>query len=94
MATLIQAKGDFRMGLFFQKGSNKKSAKPIIVIRNLMVITMGILLVLAIINGVDFFFLRLIFILAGLGSIINSVEGYFQRENKKVYLLDLGFAIL
>ena len=33
------------MRLFFQRESNKKSAKPIIVIRILMVVTMGIFFV-------------------------------------------------
>ena len=82
------------MGLFFQTRSTKKSGKPIIVIRTLMVIAMGILLIVGIINGADFFFLSLIFILAGLGSLIDALEGYFQKENKRVYLVDLGFAIL
>ncbi|MFC0275027.1 hypothetical protein ACFFIX_27410 [Metabacillus herbersteinensis] len=82
------------MGLFFQKRSYEKSAKPIIVIRTLMAISMGILLVMGIINGLDFFFLRLIFILAGVGSFMDGVESYFQRENKRVYLVDFGFAIL
>ena len=82
------------MRLFFQRESNKKSAKPIIVIRILMVVTMGIFFVLRIIDGWDFYFLRLILITAGLISIIDAVEGYFQKENKRVYLVDLGFAIL
>ena len=59
-----------------------------------MVVTMGIFFVLRIIDGWDFYFLRLILITAGLISIIDAVEGYFQKENKRVYLVDLGFAIL
>lgn len=82
------------MELFFQERSNKKSAKPIIVLRILMATTMGILLVMGIIKGFDFSFFRVIFILAGINSIIDGVESYFQRENKKVYFVNFGFAIL
>ena len=39
------------MRSFFKKKSDKKSAKPIIVIRILMVVTMGIFFVLRIIDG-------------------------------------------
>ena len=82
------------MRLFFQRESNKKSAKSIIVIRVLMLVTMGIFFVLRIIDGWDFYFLRLILITAGLISIIDAIEGYFQKENMRVYLVDFGFAIL
>jgi hypothetical protein len=82
------------MGLFFQKRNNKKSAKPVIVIRILMVIMMGIFLGWGIINGSIFFLLWIIFIIAGLVSIVDAVEAYFQKENKRVYLVDLGFAVL
>ncbi|MFC5588163.1 hypothetical protein ACFPRA_04670 [Sporosarcina soli] len=82
------------MGLFFQRRNNKKSARPVIVIRIIMAMIMGISLIWGIVNGSTFFFLRLIFIIAGLVSIIDAVEAYFQKENKRVYLIDLGFAIL
>lgn len=59
-----------------------------------MLTTMVILLVMGTIKGVDFSFFRLIFILAGIGSIIDGVESYFQGENKKVYFVNFGFAIL
>lgn len=55
---------------------------------------MGIFLVWGIIDGSAFFLFRFIFIIAGLVSIVDAVEAYFQKENKRVYLVDLGFAIL
>ena len=59
-----------------------------------MVIMMGIFLGWGIINGSIFFLLWIIFIIAGLVSIVDAVEAYFQKENKRVYLVDLGFAVL
>lgn len=82
------------MGLFFQRRNNKKSARPVIVIRILLVMMMGIFWVWGIIDGSTSFLFRLIFIVAGLVSILDAVESYFQKENKRVYLVHLGFAIL
>ena len=59
-----------------------------------MVMMMGIFLVWGIIDGSAFLLFRLIFIVAGLVSIVDAVEAYFQKENKSVYLVHLGFAIL
>ncbi len=59
-----------------------------------MVMMTGIFLVWGIITGSTFFLLWIIFVIAGLVSIVDAVEAYFQKENKRVYLGDLGFAIL
>jgi hypothetical protein len=81
------------MGIFF-KDKEEKSSKTMIIIRISIVILMAILLVFGIINGFDFIFLRLIFILAGVGSVLDGVEKYLQREKGKGFLIEFGFAIL
>jgi hypothetical protein len=48
----------------------------------------------SIINGFDFWFLRLVFILAGISSVIDGVESYLKKENKWRYLSDFGFGLL
>ncbi|WP_133065305.1 hypothetical protein [Virgibacillus profundi] len=63
-----------------------------IIIRISIAILMVILLIFGVIINSDFIYLRLIFILAGIGSILDSFETFFQLKNDKRYLLDLGFA--
>jgi uncharacterized membrane protein HdeD (DUF308 family) len=81
------------MGLFFGKRVKKKSSKPFIVLKILLVIISLFILVMSIINDFDFLF-RWLFILFGINSIIDGIEGYFQKEDKRFYLLDFGFGVL
>ena len=80
------------MGIFFQN-KEEKSTKTMNILRTLIVVLMAILLISGIINGFDFIFLRLIFILAGVGSVLDGIEKYFQRKKSKGFLVELGFAI-
>lgn len=59
-----------------------------------MVIIFGVIVITNIINGFDFLFLRLAFILAGVTSIIDGIESYLKKDNKWRYILDFGMAIL
>ena len=80
------------MGIFF-KDKEEKSTKTMIIIRTIIVILIAILLIFGIINGFDFIFFRLIFILAGVGSVIDGIEKYVQRKRVMAFLLssDLQF---
>ena len=81
------------MGLFFEKRVKKKSSKPFIVLKILLVIIALFILVMSIITDFDYL-LRSLFILFGVNSIIDGIEGYFQKEEKRFYLLDFGFGVL
>ena len=81
------------MGLFFEKRVKKKSTKPFIIIKILISIAWLFMLVMVIINDFDFNFLWL-FTLVGVHSIIDGIESYFQKEDKRVYLLELGFGVI
>ncbi|MGM9955198.1 MAG: hypothetical protein ACI35J_04950 [Peribacillus sp.] len=82
------------MGIFFIKRGNAKRTKANMILHTMIAVAMIILLVMAIINGKDFFYLKLIFLLAGISSIIDGMESYLQKEKRKVYLLDFGYALV
>jgi ABC-type lipoprotein release transport system permease subunit len=75
------------MGVFFEK---RKSTKSFIIIRILMITISGVIVVTSIINGFDFWFLRLVLLLGGITSVIDGVENYLKRENKWRYYQILG----
>ncbi|MED3787032.1 hypothetical protein P4576_07140 [Peribacillus frigoritolerans] len=77
------------MGLFFEK---RESTKPFILIRYLMIIAMGLILILCIING--FNFIKYIYLLLGIGSIIDGFESFLKKENKRQMLLNFGIAFM
>jgi uncharacterized membrane protein len=83
--------GVFYMGLFFEK---RESTKPFIILRILMLVILGVIVLTILINGFDFLFLRLAFILAGIMSVIDGVESYLKKENKWRHLSDLGVGLL
>ncbi|MGZ9817433.1 hypothetical protein ACXM0N_16170 [Peribacillus simplex] len=77
------------MELFFEK---RESTKPFILIRYLMIIAMGLILILCIIN--DFNFIKYIYFLLGIGSIIDGFESFLKKENKRQMLLNFGIAFM
>ena len=80
------------MGLFFEKRVKKKSTKPFIIIKILITIAFLFMLVMGIVkDNVLFFWL---FAILGVGSIIDGIESYFQKEDIRVYLLDFGFGVI
>jgi len=81
------------MGLFFETKVKKKSTKPFIIIKIFMTIALLFMLVMVIFKGSDYYFLWL-FILLGVISIIDGIESYFQKEDKRVYLLNFGFGVI
>ncbi|WP_285767473.1 hypothetical protein [Peribacillus sp. SI8-4] len=74
--------------LFFE---DRKSTKPFVQIRYIMVTAMGLVLILSFITDVKIHFILL---LLGIGSIIDAIESYCNKENKKQVFLALGFAFL
>ncbi|MBK5484879.1 hypothetical protein JFV29_23870 [Peribacillus sp. TH16] len=50
-------------------------------------------LVMGFINDFDFYFV-MFFTLLGVNSVIDGIESYFQKEDKRVYLLNYGFAVI
>jgi uncharacterized membrane protein len=81
------------MGLFFEKRVKKKSSKPFIIIKILISIASLFMLVMGIVKDYNFYFVWL-FAILGVGSIIDGIESYFQKEDKRVYLLDFGFGVI
>ncbi|SIS14228.1 hypothetical protein SAMN05878482_1201 [Peribacillus simplex] len=79
----------YAMGLFYEK---RESTKPFILIRYLMIIAMGLILILCIIN--DFNFIKNIYLLLGIGSIVDGFESFLKKENKRKVLLNLGIAFM
>ncbi|MDQ0882105.1 hypothetical protein [Peribacillus sp. V2I11] len=77
------------MGLLFEK---RESTKPFILIRYLMIIAMGLILILCII--IDFNFIKNIYLLLGIGSIIDGFESFLNKENKRQMLLNFGIAFM
>lgn len=82
------------MGIFFIKRGNAKRTKANVIFNTMIAGAMLILLVMALINGKDIFYIKLIFLLAGISSIVDGIESYLQKEKRKVYLLDFGYALV
>ena len=80
------------MKLFFGKRM-KKSTKPFIILKFLFSIALLFMLVMMIFKDYDINFLWL-FTLIGVLSIIGGIESYLEKEDKRVYLLDFGFAVI
>lgn len=82
------------MGLFFEKVTRKKSAKPILILRAVMLIGMFTFLILAIINDINIYFLKYVFIIAGVFSIMDGIESYFHKQSRKVILTEMGVGLV
>lgn len=81
------------MGIFFRKVEKKKSSKLLSIIKKLIIAAMILFLILCVVNGFDIFFIRLVLILLGVLSFIEGTESYFHREEKKIYLTELGTGV-
>ena len=79
------------MGIFFREVKRKKSSKPLSVIKNMILVAMVLFIVLALVNGFDYIFIRTVLILAGVLSFIEGIESYIHKEKKEIYLTELGF---
>lgn len=79
------------MGLFFE---NRESTKAFIIFRYLVLAIGVLILILSLIKGVNLVILKFLFLLSAFGSIIDGIESYLKKENKKRILLDFGIALI
>ncbi|MFS0605236.1 hypothetical protein [Peribacillus frigoritolerans] len=79
------------MGLFFEE---REGTKPFILTRYLMITVMSLILILCMINDFNFNFMKNIYPILGIGSIIDGFESFLKKENKRQMLLDFGIAFI
>jgi hypothetical protein len=73
------------MGLFFQD-IERKSSKSIKVIRVALLIGVFALLILGLMNDLDFLYTGLSFILLAIFNFLNGAESHYHQEKKQVYV--------
>ncbi|MCP3026458.1 hypothetical protein [Halobacillus sp. A5] len=81
-----------RKGIFFQD-KRYKSSKPVNLVRVVFALTAGLLLLYGIKQEFEGI-IGYVFGIAGAGSFIDAAESYVHREEKTVYLAELGFALV
>jgi hypothetical protein len=59
-----------------------------------MLIVMSLILILGIINDFNSNFVKNIYLLLGIGSIIDGFESFLKKENKRQMLLNFGIAFI
>ena len=77
------------MNIFFEKTYKKKSSKPFLILKMLLISLMIAMLIMTIWNNLDIFYVRLVFILAGINFLVDAIESYLQKENKKVIIREV-----
>lgn len=82
------------MGLFFEDRPKVKSKKAVIVLKCLIYIGLFVLVVRSLFMGFTFKNFSVVFLLFGLVSLIDGVEGYLHKQKRKHYLFDLGLAFM
>lgn len=82
------------MNIFFEKTNKKKSSTPFIILKLLLLGLMIAMLVMAIINGIDIFYVKLVFVFVGINSILEGIESYLQKESKKIIGREIVLGIL
>ena len=82
------------MNIFFEKTDKKKSTAPFIILKILLISMMIAMLVMAIVNNLDIFYVRLVFMLVGINFMVDAIESFLQKENKKVIIRDVGVGTL
>ncbi|MEK4085288.1 hypothetical protein SAMN04487786_0371 [Paenisporosarcina quisquiliarum] len=82
------------MNIFFEKTNKKKSSTPFIILKLLLLGLMIAMLVMAIINGIDIFYVKLVFVFVGINSILEGIESYLQKESKKIIGREIVLGVL
>lgn len=82
------------MSIFFENTNKKKSSTPFIILKLLLLGLMIAMLVMAIINGIDIFYVKLVFVFVGINSILEGIESYLQKESKKIIGREIGLGVL
>lgn len=82
------------MGLFFKKVERTKSSKPVVAIRIILFLVLIALLIQGYRDDYNGTYLLYGFLVAGLLNVMNGVESHYQRDEKKVYMMDYFLGIL
>ncbi|WP_025783469.1 hypothetical protein [Sporosarcina sp. D27] len=82
------------MNAFFQKVENKSNSKILKFIRVFMVIGMTFFLFMAIFNHLDLYYLMWVFLLVAVLSLIDIIVSLINKADKKVVLLEIGYALI
>ena len=82
------------MSIFFEKMNKKKSSAPFIILKLLLIVLMIAMLVMAILNDIEIFYVKLVFVLVGINSIVEGIESYLQKESKKTIRKEMGLGVL
>lgn len=70
----------------------KKSTKSVLIVRIMLFIVMIFCLLMAVMNELDNFYIRIVLIVAGVGSLMGGIESYYQKLDRKVYLSEFTIA--
>ena len=82
------------MGLFFEKVKRTKSSKQVVAIRIILFIAMITLLIQGYRDDFNVTFLGYAFLVVGLLNVINGVESHYNKDEKKVYMMDYSLGML
>ena len=82
------------MSIFFEKTYKKKSSKPFIILKVLLISLMIAMLIMSIVNNLDIFYVRLVFLLVGVNFLVEAIESYFQKENRKMITKEIVLGTL
>lgn len=81
------------MGIFFQS-QTKENIKSLNVLRTLLLLPMVCFLIMWLMNSLSSQYLKYFFILAATISLINLVEGFIQKESKRVLYIEVVLLII
>ncbi|MGX1430961.1 hypothetical protein ACUXCC_003406 [Cytobacillus horneckiae] len=81
------------MGIFFQS-QTKENIKSLNVLRTLLLLPMVCFLIMWLMNSLSSQHLKYFFILAATISFINLVEGFIQKESKRVLYIEVMLFII
>ena len=82
------------MNIFFEKTYKKKRSKPLIILKVLLISLMIAMLIMTICDNLGLSYLSVVFILAGINFMVDALESYLQKENKKVIIREVVLGTL
>ncbi|MEK3980457.1 hypothetical protein MKY37_15620 [Psychrobacillus sp. FSL K6-2836] len=82
------------MSIFFENTNKKKSSTPFIILKLVLIVLMITMLIMAILNGIDIFYVKLVFVFVGINSFVEGIESYLQKASKKIIRREIGLGVL
>lgn len=82
------------MSIFFKKTDKKKSSAPFIILKLLLIVMMITMLIMAILNGIDILYVKLVFVFVAINSFVEGIESYLQKESKKIIGREIALGVL